>query len=433
MNRRTRWLASATAVWATAAIASARAGQLSDTFTNWLDHPAIAYLSTPSSDAVAQLNRSIQDGRVHLTFDGPSGYLRSVLDALRVPVESQIAVFAQDSVQRARIRMDNPRTLFFNDSVAVGWVRGGFIEVAAQDPQQGVVFYALDQAQSGQPQFRRRDDCLSCHYSYVTAGVPGMLVRSVGQFTVDQSIPLDQRWGGWYVTGTHGSVQHLGNVGIDLLRVRAGNVFETPDPGKTLNWPSFAGKFDTTGYLSTQSDIVALMVFEHQMHMLNLLSRIGWEARVADYQKRTGTITPRRIDGQSDAPIPLGDAAREVVDYLLFVGEAPLADKIVGGSGFTEQFESSGLRDRNGRSLRQLDLKRRLMQYPCSYVIDAPVFDELPDSARDAIYRRMWSILSGAEKDTKYAHLSFADRRAIVEILRDTKKDLPEYFRPVTQ
>lgn len=122
----------------------AQGGSLSTTFTNWIDHSAIAYRSTPVSDPMSQLNQAIQNGRLQLKEDGPSGYLQSLLQALHVPVESQVVVFARDSVQLARITMTNPRALFFNDSISVGWVRGGFIEVAAQDPRQGVIFYALE-------------------------------------------------------------------------------------------------------------------------------------------------------------------------------------------------------------------------------------------------------------------------------------------------
>lgn len=419
-------VALAMGAFGTAALAGASMGQLSDTFTNWIDHSTIAYRSTRPTDSVAQLNRKIQDGSVQLKFDGPSGYLRSVLEALDVPVESQVAVFLKDSLQQARISVNNPRTLFFNDSVSVGWVRGGFIEVASQDPQQGVIFYALDPSATGPPQFSRRDDCLGCHYSNATVGVPGMLVRSAGRSEVDHSSPLENRWGGWYVTGQHGSIRHLGNVDVARLS-------ETPAPANTLNLPSFEEKFDTTGYLSTHSDIVALMVFGHQMHMMNLLSRMGWEARVGEYQKRNGTVLPAGPWRPLGELVPVGDGARELVDYLLFVNEAPFSDTIRGSSGFAEKFSAQGPYDHKGRSLRQLDLQNRLMRYPCSYMIYAPVFDALPDSAKSAIYQRLWQILSGAEKDATYAGLSLADRRAIVEILRDTKEDLPEYFREVTQ
>lgn len=410
---------------AAAVLLRAEGGPLSGTFTNWIDHPAIVYRSPVMSDPVGQLNLDIQAGRVRLNANGPSGYLRSVLDALKVPVESQIVVFAPDSVQRARISMGSPRSLFFNDSVAVGWVRGGFIEFASQDPQQGVIFYALEQSLLGSPQLRRRDDCLSCHYSYSTVGVPGMLVRSFNQFAVDHTVPIEKRWGGWYVTGSSGSLTHLGNT--DLAVLSPAHVSRA-----TLNWPSFDGKFDTGGYLSTDSDIIALMVFEHQMHVMNLLTRIGWEARVSQDQTRNASVPGFQKPSVDDAPIAMAEAAKEVVDYMLFVNEAPLGDTIRGSSGFAERFERQGPFDRKGRSLRQLDLHRRLLRYPCSYMIYSSLFASLPVTAGDAIHERLWQVLSGTVRDPQYRHLSADDRRAIVEILNDTKRDLPSYFRSQT-
>jgi hypothetical protein len=403
--------------------AAAGGGPLSETFVDWSNHPAIAYKSEPSADPVAELNRRIQSGQVRLQVEGPSGYLRSVLAALNIPVESQIAVFAKDSVQASRITSTNPRTLFFNDSVAVGWVRGGFIELAAQDPRQGVHFYTLDSALIGLPSFNRRDGCLTCHYSYGSAGVPGMLTRSALQFTVNHGVPLEKRWGGWYVTGNLGSNRHLGN--IDLARL-----FDALPASQNANWLSLDGRFDTSGYLTAHSDIVALMVFEHQMHMMNLLTRIGWEARVIDYRRG---LTPAQLRANGDDPanisVPIEEAAKEVVDYMLFVGEAPFADMIRGSTSFAETFAAGGPADRQGRSLRQLDLKRRLLKYPCSYLIYSAQFEALPQSAKDAIYRRMWQILSGQDKGKAYARLDTADRAAIVDILRDTKRDVPSYFR----
>jgi hypothetical protein len=186
-----------------------------------------------------------------------------------------------------------------------------------------------------------------------------------------------------------------------------------------LNLISLAGRFDTDAYLAPYSDIVALMVFEHQMHMMNLLTRIGWQAR---YLLRNGRVDNLQADG-------LSASAEELVDYMLFVDEAPLPDKIEGTSGFAEKFSSQGPTDSRGRSLRQFDLVHRLMRYPCSYMIYSDVFDALPSEARDAIYHRMWLILSGAMKDTKYARLSPTDRQAVLEILRETRKGLPDYFR----
>jgi hypothetical protein len=122
-----------------------------------------------------------------------------------------------------------------------------------------------------------------------------------------------------------------------------------------------------------------------------------------------------------------------VVDYLLFIDEARFSDRVRGGAGFAERFSAAGPRDRRGRSLYELDLNQRLMKYPCSYLIYSPAFDALPRLAKEPIYRRLWDVLSGQVQDPRYrSALSLADRQAIVEILRDTKKDLPSYFQAVT-
>lgn len=388
------------------------AAQLTGTFNNWRDHPAINYNAASATDRVASLNREIENGR-QLAFDGPSGYLRSTLAALGISLESQITVFVRDSAQALRISPGNPRSIFFNDSVAVGWVRGGFIELAAQDPRQGVVFYTLELTKVDAPRFHRRDDCLSCHFSYATVGIPGMLVRSSGEFSVNHTLPIDRRWAGWYVTSRTAS-HHLGNIPLDVRPEHA--PLSTP-------LASLADRFDTTGYLSTHSDIVALMVFDHQMHGLNLLTRIGWEARVAAHVPSP----PNLPDGSSanDVTTSMADAAREVVDYLLFIDEAPLKERVEGTSGFAEKFEAQGPRDTRGRSLREFNLVTRLMRYPCSYLIYSEVFDALPSAAKEAIYARMMQVLTGREKEPRYQRLSAADRTAILEILKDTKPGFP--------
>jgi hypothetical protein len=400
---------------------AAEEGALSGTFTDWSRHPAIAYSGETARDPVAQLSRQMRDGQVVLQRSGTSGYLRSILDALHVPVESQIIVFNPDSVQGRRITRTNPRSLFFNDRVAVGWVRGGFIELAAQDPAQGVIFYTLQPSLVGQPYFTRRDDCLTCHYSFGSTGVPGMLSRSTQQFTTTHRLPFEKRWGGWYVTGSVGNARHLGN--IDLA-----NVFNDT-PATSTNWPSLEGKFDLDGYLAPHSDVIALMVFEHQMHMMNLLTRIGWEARVAEYRRGQSADQLRASgDDPSDAPVALDAAAREVVDYMLFVDEAALPGTIRGSTRFAEQFAAAGPRDSQGRSLRDFDLTRRMFRYPLSYMIHSPLFDALPPAARDAIYARLWEVLSGKDRAKEYARLSAADRAVILEILRSTRSGLPASF-----
>ena len=390
------------------------------------DHPAIRYSTRPTSDPVAQLNRKIRDGAVSLVFDGPSGYLKSILKELNVPVESQMAVFSKTSRQLGLIEPHNPRTIFFNDSVVVAWMRGGFVELASLDPEQGAVFYTLEQQRRDNPQFIRHDDCLSCHQSEATLGIPGMMVRSMftspdgspwlvlGGYTTDHRSPFEERWGGWYVTGNLGSLSHMGNTMINEPDAPDSTKVRQPSDIKSLN-----EKFDTTGYLTPYSDVAALLVFNHQMQMINLITRMGWESRIG-------------LDGNSAEQGNLAQTARELVDYMLFIDETPIPAKLRGNSGFAEKFAALGPFDHQGRSLRQLALHRRLMQYPCSYMIYSDAFNALPARAKEALYGRMWQILSGRETGRKYAKLSSVDRETIVEILRDTKKDLPAYFRPVT-
>jgi len=178
---------------------------------------------------------------------------------------------------------------------------------------------------------------------------------------------------------------------------------------------SLDSEIDAARFPAKSSDVVALMVLDHQAHMMNLITRTGWEARLA--QNRDPKQMAR-----------VEEAAVDLVDYLLFVYEAPLTSPVHGTSGFAEAFTARGPVDAKGRSLRQLDLNRRLLKYPCSYMIYSDAFDAMPMLAKNAVYRRLWRVLSGAEHNEPYSHVSAADRTAILEILRATKKELPDYF-----
>ena len=75
--------------------------------------------------------------------------------------------------------------------------------------------------------------------------------------------------------------------------------------------------------------------------------------------------------------------------------------------------------------LRDFDLQTRLFRYPLSYMIYDAAFDALPDLAKERIYQRLLEILTGKDQSEAYARLSAADRRAILEIVRETKRGLP--------
>ena len=391
------------------------------------DHPAIQYSTRPTHDPVARLNERLAKGELRISLDGPSGYLRSVLALLDISPSSQTLVFSENSLQRAHISKATPRAIYFNDTVAVGWSNGAdSLEVAAQDATQGVVFYALSQKPQAKPQFVRAGDCLQCHLTGETNGVPGLFMMSVLPLSDDQNdyargwamdhrTPVEDRWGGWYVTGAQVPLRHLGNVPV--LHVPRSYVRAETAPRLTTG----AGAFDTSAYLTPHSDVVALMVLNHQVHMMNLLTRLGWEARIlaGDPPAATAGALPPHVR----------DLVRDFVDYLLFIDEAPLPSPVKGSSNFAQEFAAKGPKDSKGRSLRDLDLTHRLLRYPCSFMVYSDAFEALPAAVKNLVYERMWEVLSGRETNKAYARLSLADRRAIAEILRETKKGIPDSFR----
>jgi hypothetical protein len=420
MMTNVKFAAALAVVAATTAATIVVDAQFADSFVASRDVPEIAYSKAPVANRVSELNDRLSDGRAKLSFDERSGYLRSVLDALQVPVESQIATFSKNSFQADLIDRRNPRALYFSDDVAVGWVRGAdLLEIAAHDPKQGGVFYTLQQKPAARPELKREDGCLACHLSWDTLGVPGFFFMSTltvpddphtyaSGFSSDSRKNFDTRWGGWYVTGNIGSLIHMGNVPVSNT--------DKPARAEARALKSLESEIDVAGFPAHTSDVVALMVLDHQAHMMNLITRTGWEARLA-------------ANGDPKQIARVDDAAIDLVDYMLFVYEAPLTSPVHGTSGFAEKFAARGPDDGQGRSLRQLDLNRRLLKYPCSYMIYSAAFDAMPARAKDAVYRRLWRVLSGLEHGEPYSHLAAGDRHAIVEILRATKKDLPEYFK----
>jgi hypothetical protein len=403
------------------------------------DRPPINYASAKPENVVTRLQKKIDAGQVKLPFADDFGYLPAVLKELNVPVTSQTLFFSKTSLQRDRITPRTPRALYFNDDVYVGFCRlGEVMEVSVADPDLGTVFYTVNQEPAERPKFQRHtENCLSCHLSR-HQGIPANVVRSVypdrqgnpifsgGSFRTDHSSPLRERWGGWYVTGTHGKQPHLGNM---ILTKRSVPDDLTNDDG--ANVTDLKGRIDTGMYLSPHSDLVALMVMEHQTEMHNRITAANYQTKLAHRDAdvineldnapkgRLTESTARRVDG----------AAEQLVKYLLFSKEVRLTDPLKGTSGFAEEFARRGPFDKKGRSLRDFDLRTRLFKYPCSYLIYSPAFDGLPASVKERVYRRLWDVLTGKETGKDYAHLSAPDRQAIKEILIDSKRGLPHYWR----
>src|SRR5262245_60277566 len=314
------------AAWATITglLASATAlamGQLTERpIAGVLTHPAIGYYTSPTHDLVAELNRRIEDGAASVSVDAGTGYLRATLAALQVPIESQMLVMSKTGIQGLHTTPENPRALYFNDSVTVGYIPGApLLELAVQDPRQGVVFYTVEQ--EPRARLQRRSNCLSCHNVASALYVPGLLFRSAfttpdgpalgGVNDIDDRMAFADRWGGWYVTGTHGAMRHAGNI-TAFSRGTAGG------DQHTLNQTSVADGFNRVNYLSGDSDIVALLVFGHQARMMNLITRVGRDVRVA--------AVDHRLDFDRD---PIRSAVEELVDTMLFVDEAPLTAQVM--------------------------------------------------------------------------------------------------------
>lgn len=404
-----------------------------------IERDPINYSKATPNNIITQLQEQLGSGKTSIPFDDDTGYLKGVLNELKIPLSSQVLVFSKTSMQRSRITPKTPRAIYFNDDTYIGFcLHGTVLEVSTADSTLGTVFYTIDQERHSKPIITRQtDSCLICHASSYNHGLPGHLIRSVypdrtgepllasGSYRTDQTSPFAERWGGWYVTGTHGKQEHLGNR-FYLKRNEA-----VDDSLPTQNITELSKHFTVGLYPSPHSDLVALMVLEHQTAMHNRIAKATLETRQALYyqedmnksfNEKPGTVfdsTKRRIQSVSD----------ELVKYLLFSGEAKLTDAIAGSSTFAQEFSQHGPFDKHGRSLRQFDLKTRLFRYPCSYLVYSKSFDAMPGPVLDVVLRKLFDVLTGREQSAAYAHLSPTDRQAILEILCDTKPNLPEYWR----
>ena len=396
------------------------------------ENPPIDYLNAEVNDPVAQLAAKVESGEIELKFDSKNGYLPAVLSELDIPTNSQTLVFSKTSLQLNRINPNRPRAIYFNDDVYVGYCQhGDVLELASTDDNQGAIFYSVKQRQNGDPKFvRDRGQCLTCHANTRTQNVPGYLIRSVyvdraghpilgsGTFTTDHTSPFDERWGGWYVTGKHGDMRHMGNT-----------IFtedEKPDLESGANREELSDKISTKPYLTPHSDIVALMVMEHQTQMHNAITAANFETRSALHQSyQMNELLEREKDFISEsAQRRISAVANTLLSYLLMCDEYPLTSAVEGTSDFTQTFRERGIKDSCGRSLRDFDLQSRLFKYPCSYLIYSTAFDALPAEVRSLTIERMLNVLEGRDKSEKFAHLTPQMRADILQILRETKPGL---------
>jgi hypothetical protein len=404
-----------------AAIAPAAAQLRYDT-----EYPVIGYTTTPRTDAFSRIMAERGVSGAWLEFDALGrGYLDSLLEALDIDPESQMLVFSKTSLKQRFITPDNPRSLFFNDEIYVGFVPGSStLEVAAMDPQLGPVFFEFHQSQDAPARFEPETSrCLRCHdtYSMTGGGVPRFMLNSVlagadGNMVshelseiTDTSTPLSRRWGGWYVTGTHGEQTHMGN-----FIIRDTSILGRPGYSGIGNLTSLDSLVNLDTYLRPTSDIVALLVLEHQVEVQNRLTRLSYASRM------------QLAQGAPLAEATLAALVTPLLDALFMAHEAALGAPVAGVSAFADNFQQKGPFDSQGRSLRELDLQTRTFRYPLSYLIYSPAIAALPDQVRAYLFGQIRAVLENATDAPAYPHLDADQRSTIAAILRDTK---PEVLR----
>lgn len=398
--------------------------------------------ATSTLDPIARLQHALDSGRVKLAHDSALGFLPSLLKALEIPVSSQGLVFSRTSLRTDLIAPWSPRALYFNDDVYVGWVpESEFLEIATVNPTDGVAFYTLSQERGSKPTFTRETNrCLMCHQSAVTGRVPGLIMNStvadrsgypiatVRYGTMTDEVPVKHRFGGWYVTGSIANSVHSGNVFSEKDFNQIDRTQNKVDLDLTTQSAlvSLRAKFDTSRYLTGSSDIVGLMVQVHQTVIHTLISAtheaakraVNEQKSLTEFNEGVGKNVPLAVSNPR-----LRGAVERLTRAMLFIDEAPWEGAMRGNSTFVKDFAKLGPRDSEGRSLRDFNLKDRLFKYPLSFLIYSEGFNALPEVAKQGVYLRLRSILSGDEKAPEYLRLSEVDRRAISEILNDTKPD----------
>lgn len=394
----------------------------------------IHYSETQPKDAAYELEAMMKAGKVKIDRKNAWTVLQGILKQFQIPMESQVMVFSKTSKQNDRISPQTPRVIYYGDNAYVGYSVGGSLEISTIDPLLGPIFYLLDpEVPATQPlHFERDQSCLSCHGGPFSPGVPGVIVRSVfpsaeghpimsqGSTVVDTTTPFEDRWGGWYVTGRHGHLLHRGNV---TAVEKPDNTCDMPIE-KGANITQLTHFFDTSAYPRHGSDIVALMVLEHQTSVQNVLTKANHTALRAMYMQ----TNLRKELGEPEEKNPVGTARRiidhsadDIVEALFFKDEAALPDGgIEGDESFQTAFSARAARASDGRSLKDMQLNTRLFKYRCSYMVHSITFQHLTPPLKETVIARMKQILSGTDSSGQFDYLSESERRHIWCILTDT-------------
>jgi len=389
--------------------------------TNYSDinAPPHNYRERTPMDRFTQLKDALESGKIQLDRSSEKAFVLSLLRVLDVPATSQMLVFSTTSLQLSLISPANPRALYFNEDLYVGYVPGGRIEIVSLDPELGGIYYILDIPKDASAlRVERSERCMNCHASDDTAHVPGLVVKSVvpgprgGSLTAyrlgqtGHGVPFEQRFGGWYVTGEYGITNHLGNLTGKLAE---GKLATIPNPP--------GGRFDFAKYPVTTSDILPQLLLEHQAGFVNRVVEAAYRARTALF------VSDGKLTAAQEAE--LDEQAKTVTRYLLFADEAPLPGKVEGDAAYQADFLRTQRATKDGLSLKDFDLQTRLFKHRCSYMIYSPVFTSLPTPLKKRIYQRLDAALNLKQSDKEISYIPAAEKKVIRAILKATLADLP--------
>lgn len=385
------------------------------------DQPPHDYWKRAPKDRVSRWMTNLTAGRVELDYSGEKAFVASVLKSLDIPASSQMLLFSTTSLQLSLISPRSPRALYFNDDIYLGYVLGGKIEIVSIDPDLGGVFYIFDIPRNGQPpRPDRATRCMNCHAREDTGYVPGLVAKSVipgptggslESFRQEQSghgIPFNQRFGGWYLTGTGDYTNHLANF------------YGQSTPQGILRRPIVPGTtFNYDRYLMPSSDILPQLLHEHQIGFVNRAIEASYRTRTCLFEGG-GKLTPAHT-------AMLDQQARSLTRYLLFADEAPLPKGgVAGDAEFKRDFTSVRRLGPGGASLKDFDLRTRLFQHRCSYMIYSLAFQGLPPELKQRVFARLAEALNTTKPDAEYAYLPAAEKQTLRGILKATLPELPK-------
>ncbi len=374
------------------------------------EKPPHNYWQRAPQDRFTKIKTALETGKLPLDRSSEKAFVVSLLKALEISPATQTLVYSTTSLQLSRISPRNPRALYFNEDIYVGWVPRGQIEIASIDPALGGIYYIFNIPRGPVPiRIERSTRCFNCHAEFENGRVPGLLLKSVvpgpgggslesfhGDIT-GHSIPLKDRFGGWHLTGKHSITAHWGNI-VGTLSPAGLKKYANP-PGRQFRWET---------YPVPTSDVLAHLLHEHQVGFVN-------RAIKATYDTRAALVA-------GDAKAMLTKHASVLTRYLLFADEAKFPTGGIGGDAqLKKDFALRARSTKTGLSLRDFDLRTRLFKHRCSYMIRSTAFIGLPAPLKQQVFANLHAALNPAKTHPFSTHLPASEKLVISLILTETK------------